>query len=234
MKRWIYNILLVICILVMVFAGSKILIKNHEYKAAEDEYESIRKTAEKQDTSEEQDTIDFQKLKEINPDIVAWIKIPGTEIDYPIVQGKDNEEYLHNTFSGESNSSGAIFLDYQCAGDFSSANSIIYGHHMRNGSMFADLLKLRDTEFLKKHNDIYMYLPDKTLHLKVFAGYAARAETIPVVFENDECKDEYLTEIQNRSDILCEESISPERIYTFVTCSYEGTDYRTYIYAMEQ
>lgn len=230
MKRWLYNILLCICILVMVFSGNKILTKDREYKAADKEYETIKEMAEGKNNKA---VIDFLKLKKENPDLVAWIKIPGTRIDYPVVQGKDNEEYLHKTFTGVRNNSGTIFLDCQCAGDFSSDNNILYGHHMRNGSMFADLLKLRDADFLKKHNIIYLYLPDKTLHLKVIAGYAAKAEKIPVSFENEADKLEYFAKIQSRSEVSGEDSISSERVYTFVTCSYEANNYRTYIHAVE-
>ncbi|MFQ9073700.1 MAG: class B sortase [Faecalibacillus faecis] len=75
--------------------------------------------------------------------------MPGTRINYPIVQGSDDEEYLHRTFLKKRNSSGAIFLEAKCKKDFTSENNIIYGHHMRNGTMFADLVNYEIKDLLK-------------------------------------------------------------------------------------
>lgn len=107
-----------------MYAALKIYKEKEEYKKAETEYEQLQK---------KEKNIDFGELKNLNKDIVAWIKIPGTRINYPIVQGSDDKEYLHRTFLKKRNSK-----------DFTSENNIVYGHHMRNGTMFADLVKLRD------------------------------------------------------------------------------------------
>lgn len=232
MKRWFYNILLCVCVFAIIFGFSKIQTTTNEYKKADEEYETIKQVAKqkKKDGKE----IDFQKLRTMNPDIVAWIRIPETNIDYPVVQGKDNEEYLNKTFTGEYNSSGTIFLDCKCNQDFSSENNVMYGHHMRNGSMFAELLNFRDTNFLKENNKIILYLPEKTLQLKVIFGYAAKAEKIPISFKDQEEKEKYLNRIITNSEILSDTDIASKKIFTFVTCSYEGADYRTYIHAMEE
>ena len=80
--------------------------------------------------------IDFSALDFQNPDVVAWIQIPGTQINYPVVQGKDNDYYLHRDLNGQKSTAGTIFLDYADQADFSSLHNVLYGHHMKNGSMF--------------------------------------------------------------------------------------------------
>ena len=118
--------------------------------------------------------VDFTSLKKINPDVVGWIHIPDTGIDYPIVQAKDNTKYLHRTFKGKDSHVGAIFLDTLCAPDFSSFNSIIYGHNLKNGEMFGKLKKLYDVEYnskadYKKHPKVWIITPDHALEYEIFA-----------------------------------------------------------------
>ena len=88
--------------------------------------------------------IDFAVLDSQNPDVVAWIQIPGTQINYPVVQGKDNDYYLHRDLNGQKSTAGTIFLDYADQADFSSLHNVLYGHHMKNGSMFKDISRYKD------------------------------------------------------------------------------------------
>ena len=83
--------------------------------------------------------VNFDVLRDINPDCVGWIEIPGTNISYPIVQGRDNDHYLRLNFEGKYSVGGVIFLDHRCDSDFDRTNTIIYGHNMRDGSMFGSL-----------------------------------------------------------------------------------------------
>ena len=99
-------------------------------------------------------TIDFAGLKEINEDCVAWIHIEDTAINYPVVQGSDNSFYLKHLIDGKWNSAGCIFLDSRVDSDLSDRHSIIYGHHMNSGKMFADLEKYKDKGFYEKHPTI--------------------------------------------------------------------------------
>ena len=103
-------------------------------------------------------TIDFEELQKINPDIVAWIRIEGLGIDYPVVQGEDNEHYLHYTFRGEANVAGSIFLDYRNKADFSDSKIILYGHNMKNGTMFGSLKKYQDESVFQENQIITIYL----------------------------------------------------------------------------
>ena len=230
MKRMINNILLIICIFIFCISTWKLYGYYRSYKKAKDTYSKIAKENVK--ISKNERKIDFKKLKSQNQDIAGWIYIRGTTIDYPIVQGKDNEEYLHQDFNKKKSSSGTIFLD----NNFTSDNNIIYGHHMKNGTMFAQLLKFREKSFLKKHNEIMIFTPDRTIHLKVISAYAQKAQNkIPVTFANDKQKKAYIKKIESMSEQTIKTSrINDSHIYTFVTCSYEGEDNRTYVHAAEE
>ena len=234
MKRMINNILLIICIFIFCISTWKLYGYYRSYKKAKDTYSKIAKENVK--ISKNERKIDFKKLKSQNQDIAGWIYIRGTTIDYPIVQGKDNEEYLHQDFNKKKSSSGTIFLDNNCKKDFTSDNNIIYGHHMKNGTMFAQLLKFREKSFLKKHNEIMIFTPDRTIHLKVISAYAQKAQNkIPVTFANDKQKKAYIKKIESMSEQTIKRSrINDSHIYTFVTCSYEGEDNRTYVHAAEE
>lgn len=107
--------------------------------------------------------IDFDELRAINEDIVAWIQIPRIGVDYPVVQGKDDEPYLHYTFDGIANKAGSIFLDYRNRADFTDSKVILYGHNMKDGSMFSNLKKYQDADFRKEQGKVLLYLPDKVL-----------------------------------------------------------------------
>lgn len=111
--------------------------------------------------------IDFDGLRAINEDIVAWIQIPGIGVDYPVVQGEDNEYYLHYTFERKANIAGSIFLDCRNRADFTDRKVILYGHNMQDGSMFSGLGKYQDDSFREEQGRVILYLPDRTLECKV-------------------------------------------------------------------
>lgn len=226
MRRLIYNVLFILCLLIVGYGTYQLISGQDEYRQAQIEYKKLHEKV------QHADKIDFEKLKSINPDIVAWMKVPGTRIDYPVVQGKDNEEYLHKTFSGKRNDSGSIFLDTKCKRNFTSGNSVFYGHHMKDGSMFADLVKFRKKEFVKKNQEIILYFPKETKHLTIVAAYAAQPEKIPIDFENEAKLYQYEKQIRKKSCISSPDLFG--KLYTFVTCSYERDNNRTYVYAVEK
>jgi len=104
--------------------------------------------------TEADDRLDMRSFFDLNPDFAGWIFIPGTEINYPIARGADNERYLHTTFSGEQNVAGAIFMDYRATRGFETPLTIIHGHNMRDGSMFASLHRYLDPDFLESNRDL--------------------------------------------------------------------------------
>ena len=107
-------------------------------------------------------------LSAINPDYIGWIRIEGTEIDYPVVQGKDNKEYLNITFSGERNASGTIFMDNRCADGFRGF-AILYGHNMKDGFMFAGLNRYLESGYPEEYPEIIVITLDgKPLNFRIF------------------------------------------------------------------
>ena len=116
--------------------------------------------------------INYEALTEINHDFVAWLRIPALDISYPIVQGNDNDWYLNRTFEKKYNSAGCIFVDYENAGDFTDMNTYVYGHNMKNASMFGGLKRFRQEEGLCASDPyFYIYTPDSVNKYEIFAYY---------------------------------------------------------------
>ncbi len=164
----ISNIILVIAIIVFAVALFKIISGQREYKVGRDEYKRLREKVKIEDDNsggEKGNGIDWNTLKQMNPDIVGWIRFEEPKvIDYPIVQGKDNYEYLHRSFSENAIKAGTIFMNYANKPDFSDRNTFIYGHNMNDGSMFASLRNYEDKSFWEQHKYFYILTPDNKTH----------------------------------------------------------------------
>ncbi len=171
--------------------------------------------------------VDFDALLKANGHTVAWIYSEGTPIDYPVVLGEDNAFYLNHTFSGRPGSAGAIFMDMDNQGDFSDANTAIYGHHMRNGSMFASLDKYRKQSYYDEHPVIYLYTPGGDYAIELFSAYVRNASLLPHDFESPEAFLAYVDKIKALSDFRSDVKIgADDRIVTLVTCNYNYDDAR--------
>lgn len=133
------------------------------------ELENLRSKVEKKKTKNENPHINWENLKSTNPEIVGWIKVPGTKIDYPILQGKEWNEYLHKNYKGDYSYAGSIFIQPEAA--FNDQHLIIYGHNMRVKSMFGSLHDFESEDFYKKHNKIYLYQPGKTIKCTIYSVY---------------------------------------------------------------
>ena len=205
------NIINVVLILIIDICVYKVYIKSTEYKKADKSYEQIR--IEKQEES----------LYDKYEDYRGWIKINNTNIDYSIVQGKDNSFYLDKDINKNYLSSGSIFMNYLNNG-FNDENTILFGHHMRNKTMFAQLEKYKEKEFF--HNN-------KVLTYKVFSVYVTDANDnyIKTNFDNKSEYKEFLDKIKNKSiyksDINVDEN---DKIITLSTCSYEFNDARMVVH----
>lgn len=119
---------------------------------------------------ESDDDPTFAELKALNSDVVGWLTLYGTGVDYPLVQGESNDTYINRNPSGEFALSGSVFLDYRCASDFSGLSTIIYGHHMENSLMFGDLDQYVDPEYFSAHRLGNLYYGDKNHGIEV-VGY---------------------------------------------------------------
>lgn len=117
----------------------------------------------------------FRELLALNPDVVGWLKLEGTRIDSPVVQGKDDSQYLSADVFGQYSPAGSLFLAKGCAPDFSHQYNVIMGHHMTEGKMFGDLDLYREEGFMDAHHTGTLWLPHKTLSLEVVAVLSADA-----------------------------------------------------------
>ena len=122
-----------------------------------------------QPTGDGPNSITLGELMKLNKDVVGWIKIFDTHISYPVVQGKDNQEYLNKDVFGKFSFSGSIFLDYRNACDFTDSYSIIYGHHMEYGAMFGDVVEFKNDDYFQEHKTGALFLLDDTYKITLFA-----------------------------------------------------------------
>lgn len=132
---------------------------------------------------EELITIDLDALREVNPEVVGWILIPDTNIDYPILQHEDNQYYLKYTWEHTRNNIGAIFFDCQTSTDLSDFNTLVYGHRINNKTMFGSLYKYFDEEYLKAHPSVYIATDDGVFRYDIFSAYQTGLETISFAME---------------------------------------------------
>lgn len=175
MSRKKEYVLLVILGVIFLAAGGYLFQVWEDYHEASAGYQKLQKfiiekpdvgrdskgkSKNQEDPEENLPEIDFDGLRAINGDIVAWIQIPGINVDYPVVQGKDNDEYLHKTFSANENTLGTIFLNVDNNANFLDENSILYGHYMNDGSMFRHLEDYKDKAFWEANPYFYIYTPD--------------------------------------------------------------------------
>ncbi len=197
---------------------------------------SVNSTEEKTTESETYvSPINFPYLKELNPDVVGWITIPGTTVDYPIVQGPDNDYYLRRNVYGDKATVGSIFLDCEDKPDFSSRHNIIYGHHMRNGSMFKDIDSFTVQSYFDNHRDIIIYTPAKEMHLRTLAAASWNSSSYlrrPDFYSDDDFAD-YIDFVTANASTKAEPEGKISKLYSLVTCSYDYNDERTILYAYE-
>ncbi len=177
---------------------------------------------------------DLAALKARNPDFRGWIYVPDTRINYPIVQGADNDQYLRRTFDGTPNQAGSIFLDAAIKRGLDGKNPIIYGHNRKDGSMFANLKRFREKEFLRTHPYIYIFTEEETIVYQVFAVYVTLpdSDTYTYSFSGDDGFLDYIARMKSRSEIKTDVEISArDKIVTFSTCTNAKADTRLVVQA---
>ena len=177
--------------------------------------------------------IDFEGLKQTNPDVVGWIKIPGTNIDYPVLQSKEEEDnyYLERTIDGQVGLPGSIYMEKYDASDFSDNISILYGHTLHDGTMFSELKKYRDKEFFDENPYIYIYYPDGVKKYQLFATVAFddRYLVMSYAFTYDEDFNKYISDLKACMDGNVNSDLDVkfgDSIVTLSTCIDEFPDQR--------
>ena len=200
-------ILLLASLAVFAFAAWKLFGIYTEYHKGTETYEElqdyVQESKEKDEPSTSEDgnneeledvgdgylQVYFAGLKKVNPDVIAWIQIPALDISYPVVRGKDNDYYLHHMFDGQENKNGSIFVDYHNQPDFLDSNTIVYGHNMKNGSMFGTLDRYQDQSLYQQYPYFYIYVPGSVLEYQIVSCYAGRNGSIGYTYSFPEPED---------------------------------------------
>lgn len=214
------------CLAVIVlFSGWKVWTIMHEYHKDQQVYENISETARAGNEADEPG-IDFEALKAVNPDIVAWLRCEGTVIDYPVVQGSDNEKYLHTLFDGSSGGCGTLFVEAVTEEPFRQFNTIVYGHHMRDGTMFASLEDFKDPEFTEEHPEMELITPEGSNHMQIwaFVNQPADSDIYATNFHEEKDREAYINLIRDKAEYLTDiddEISADNRIVILSTCAYE-------------
>lgn len=223
-----FKIFLLLALLVMLgFSLYKINGIQKELDSSEEIKEELIELVEIPEIPSEEPSfeIDFTELKEINSDVVGWIVIEGTQINYPIVQGKNNDYYLNHSFDKKWNSLGSIFMDYKSSKDYSDYNTFIYGHHTKNGSMFGEIYKYMDYEFYLEHPSFIIYTPNGNYTIEIISSYLDKAssESYNQSFNTLEEYKDYLNLIINKSNYKTNYNVNylNDKIITLYSCSHE-------------
>lgn len=170
-----------VCIAVFLFALYNIITIFLNYREIDRTYdEAVRDYTQIPSQEERLNSIpdvDFEKLISQNDDIIGWIFIEGTDISYPLLCGRDNQQYLFQSYEKKYLTAGSIYIDYRCSRDFSDSRTVVYGHNMHNGSMFGKLDKFTRESYMKEHPYVFILLPDgETLKYEVKKAYKADIE----------------------------------------------------------
>lgn len=225
MKKIIIRILFIVCVGVFAFSGWKLYSTMHEYALGEEIYEDVleRSVTEQPDSAGPPIAVDFDQLREECPNIVGWIYCADTLINYPVVQGEDNSYYLKHAYDGTSSSNGAIFVNCHNTPGFTDTNTIIYGHNMKNNTMFAGLAEFADQAYYQAHPIMWLLTPEQNYKILLFSGYTTdnHSDAYTVFDEAGAAYTAFLNSRVAQSDFKA--SVSPtgtQRIVTLSTCTY--------------
>lgn len=173
-------------------------------------------------------------LQRVNPDIVGWLTVDGTQIDYPIVHGKDNDYYLTHTAERKESKTGAIFMDYRNNTDFSDFNTILYGHNLKSGRMFAGIHQFQQQAYFDAHQTGTLYAGDAAYPLRIIACAIADDDGAyyDIALISPALQSAHMEMIQKTAaQCRLESPDISQKLLTLSTCSYEGQKARIVIVA---
>lgn len=229
-KKTLSGALLVIGITLLLIAGGLFIFAQIQYGAQNKINEKLAEYVEVSDQAAGAPEVDWEGLKAINDDVVGWIEIPGTVVNYPVYQGSDNDEYLHLTAEGEYSIGGQIFMDYEnAAPGLIDRQTIIYGHHLYNGTMFTAIDDMCDQSAFDAVDTIWYVTESATYELEplfIYKSAATNGEARQSVFASDEDFHAYLEDLLAQASAKSDGASSAvsrvTKVLTLVTCDYNN------------
>ncbi len=227
------NVITVCLIGIILVSGYKIGKTMWEYQVAKSAYTNISEKTAKVDPKQFTGVVDWKALKKVNPDVQGWLYQKGTVINYPVVQGTDNDTYLHTRFDKQWSGGGTLFVDCRMEKDFKGFNSIIYGHHMKDGSMFRSIRGYtKEDGYYDKHKTLELATPHGNYHLVVFSAFITKAtdeDTYKMTYD-EAGKQAYIDRAWERSELpITKDSVDVtrnDRLVTLSTCAYDYEEAR--------
>ena len=186
------------CLAVFLFALYNVVTIIQNYREIDKTYDEAvgqfteipSKTSDEESDGTGVPEVDFDALLQVNSDVIGWIYIEDTDISYPLLCGRDNQQYLFQSYENKYLTAGSIYIDYRCSRDFTDSRTVVYGHNMHNGSMFGKLDKFTKESYMKKHPYVYILLPGgETLKYEVKKSYKADIEGEVYQLPSGEAKD---------------------------------------------
>lgn len=165
-------------------------------------------------------SVDFSVLKQENEDIVGWLCLEDSPINYPVVQSNDNDYYLRRLVNGEYNIAGSLFMDYRNDSNLEDNNTIIYGHNMKNNTMFGSLQDYKNQDYYDNHKVMYYFTPGKNYIIELFTGYTISVDSD--IYDLSVIDSSKLEELISKSDFESNTKVTEkDKIITLSTCAYE-------------
>lgn len=246
MKEVLRKILFYVSLVVFIGCSFKLYTIWKEYHDNTKSYDDVRQYAPEivqgegnsnEETAQERFVLtkeDYNNLLNINSDFKAWINIPNTEVNYPVVQTEDNDYYLSHNFEKEQNAGGCLFISSNNTNPFQDKNTIIHGHHMRNGSMFASLMNFKEEDFARG-TSIYINTENSLLEYKAFSVFyeTANNDSYQNGFASNEAFLKYINVLKEKSmfDLDVGEFTENDTMITLSTCDYDVNDGRLLVCA---
>ena len=245
--KGIKRVIMVLLVVIMAVSGTMIVRKQMRLKQEAQEFAAIQDAMSETETVPETQSEPAEEKKDENkptepayepseelkaimeayPDCIGYISIEGTKVAYPVMQNEDNEYYLHRNMDGEKSASGCIYRDAN-HDIHEKGLHVVYGHHMKNGSMFRDVARFTDATYFAEHQNITIQASDKELRLRPVYCYAGKADgTYRNVLENH---GQVIDFIKSHTGL----DIDADDLYVLVTCSYGSQDERTYLYCVPE
>ena len=244
MRKAMITLLILLLSGILVYASYMAIKEVREYKEAEQLYEELQEefvetkptediepdetTASAEPIEVAPITVDFTSLLEQNGDIVGWLYCQDTPINYPVVQAEDNDRYLRRDLNGKYLVSGTVFVDYRNGTIGVDRNYIVYGHNMKDGSMFSSLAKYKEQSYYEEHPVLYYLTPNGDYKIELYAGMVVKRDALIYVPNPDEAEfAEFLRNAKDKSTFKSDVEITEnDTRITLSTCSYEYNNAR--------